>query len=78
MPDGLYSMERALFSRMPLNRGQIQALYWGTPIVFAEKDLKDGVLVGDLLRLSFSGGIGMLENPVVALPQTDQFNSLKQ
>ena len=65
MPDGLLHMERALFSRIPLEAGQLQALYWGTPIVFAEVDLADGLQEGDAVRMSFSGGIGVLENPVM-------------
>ena len=41
MPDGLLHMERMLFRRLPLEPGQLQVLYWGTPIVFAESDLAD-------------------------------------
>ena len=76
MPRGLFHMEQALFSRIPLEPGQLQALYWGTPIVFAESDLADGLLEGDVVRLEFSGGIGTLENPIAAQAQTDQLLSL--
>jgi 2-dehydro-3-deoxy-D-arabinonate dehydratase len=72
MPDGLLHMERALFSRIPLLPGQLQALFWGTPIVFAEADLPNGLQDGDSVRMSFSGGIGVLENPVIPLPSIDQ------
>ncbi len=72
MPDGLLHMERTLFSRIPLQPGQLQALYWGTPLVFAESDLADGLQEGDSVRMSFSGGIGVLENPVVPLASTGQ------
>ena len=78
MPDGLFHMEQALFSRLPLQPGELQVLYWGTPIVFAEADLADGLQIGDLMRLTFSGGIGRLENPVVELPTVDQLNGLER
>ncbi len=77
MPDGLLHMERTLFRRLPLEPGQLQALYWGTPIVFGEADLASGLLVGDVVRLTFSGGIGTLENPVVPLPETGQLADLE-
>ena len=77
MPDRLYHMERMLFSRIPLQPGQLQALYWGTPIVFAEADLPGGLQAGDLMRLTFSGGIGVLENPIVDLPVVDQLQRLR-
>ena len=76
MPDKLFHMERTLFSRIPLLRGQLQVLYWGTPIVFAEADLASGLLDGDVMRLTFSGGIGTLENRVAPLPETDQLRDL--
>ncbi len=72
MPDGLLHMERTLFSRIPLQHRQLQALYWGTPLVFAESDLADGLQEGDSVRMSFSGGIGVLENPVTPLVPTGQ------
>jgi 2-dehydro-3-deoxy-D-arabinonate dehydratase len=78
MPDGLLHMERFLFSRVPLMPGQLQAFYWGTPIVFGESDLFNGLAVGDLMRLNFSGGIGTLENTVIALPQTGQLDRLSR
>ena len=55
MPDGLLHMERTLFRRMPLELGQLQALYWGTPIVFSEADLADGLQTGDVVRMTFEG-----------------------
>lgn len=76
MPDRLFHLERMLFSRLPLRPGQLQVLYWGTPIVFSEADLPGGLLVGDVMRLSFGGGIGILENPIAALPVVDQFQDL--
>ena len=77
MPDGLFHMERSLFSRLPLMAGELQVLYWGTPIVFAEADLADGLQVGDVMRLNFSGGIGTLENRVEPLSDSDQYLDLK-
>jgi len=65
MPDGLLHMERMLFRRIPLRPGQMQVLYWGTPIVFAEADLPNGLQVGDVVRMTFSGGIGVLETSIV-------------
>ena len=77
MPDSLLHMERMLFRRLPLGPRQLQVLYWGTPIVFAEGDLADGLLVGDLVRMSFSGGIGTLDNTIVPLPETTQLGLLE-
>ena len=76
MPAGLFHMERILFARLPLHAGQLLALYWGTPIVFSEADLAGGLMEGDLLRLRFSGGIGVLENPVTVLRETDRLERL--
>ena len=76
MPDGLLHMERSLFSRIPLEPGQLQILYWGTPIVFAEADLADGLLEGDVVRMAFSGGIGVLENEIAAMAGTDQLEAI--
>ena len=76
MTDRLYHMERKLFSRLPLEPGQLLAFYWGTPIVFAESDLASGLLVGDVVRMCFSGGIGILENGIVPLPETGQLEGL--
>ena len=59
-PDGLFHLERSLFSRLPLKKGVLQLLYWGTPIVFSDADLEDGLLEGDTVRLTFGGGIGVL------------------
>jgi fumarylacetoacetate (FAA) hydrolase family protein len=78
MPERLFHMERILFSRIPLEPGQLQVLYWGTPIVFAEADLAGGLQVGDIMRLTFSGGIGTLENPIVALPEVTQLGLLAE
>ncbi len=76
MPDGRFHMERSLFSRIPLRAGELQVFYWGTPIVFADVDIADGLLVGDVVRMNFSGGIGTLENEIVELPQTGQLEKL--
>ena len=77
MPDGLLHMERTLFRRMPLEPGQLQALYWGTPIVFSEADLADGLQVGDVVRMTFEGGIGTLENEIEPLAETGQLRALE-
>ncbi len=77
MPDNLLHLERHLFRRIPLEARSLLAFYWGTPIVFAEADLSDGVQVGDVMRLHFSGGIGILENGVVALEDTGQLAGLE-
>ena len=77
MPDQLLHLERHLFNRMPLEPRTLQAFYWGTPIVFAETDLADGIQNGDVMRLEFSGGIGVLENPVVPMQETDQLQRLE-
>ena len=76
MPEGLYHMERSLFSRIPLKPRQLQVLYWGTPIVFAEADLAGGLVAGDIVRMSFSG-IGTLENSIADLPETGQLEALR-
>ena len=64
-------MERTLFGRMPLEPGQLQALYLGTPI---------RVLRGRPRRRAADGGpgahdllrrIGTLENEIEPLAQTD-------
>jgi fumarylacetoacetate (FAA) hydrolase family protein len=77
MPDGLLHMERMLFRRLPLEPRQLQVLYWGTPIVFAEADLADGLQVGDVVRMTFSGGIGTLDNEIEPLPETTQLGLLE-
>ena len=71
MPDGLFHLERSLFSRIPLKNHQLQILFWGTPIVFSDADLAEGLLDGDTVRMTFSG-VGELENPVVPLPDAGQ------
>ncbi len=75
MPDGLFHLERSLFSRIPLEQNTLQILYWGTPIVFSDKDLENGLLVGDRVKMTFDG-IGPLENPIVAFSKTEQLNWL--
>lgn len=77
MPDGLLHMERMLFRRLPLEPRQLQVLYWGTPIVFAESDLTSGLLEGDVVRMTFSGGIGTLDNQVVPMPEITQLELLE-
>jgi len=54
-----------------------EVLYWGTPIVFAEKDLPNGLQNDEVKRLTFSGGIGTLENSLVELAVKDQLRLLK-
>ena len=76
-PDGLYHLERSLFSRLPLMPGVLQILYWGTPIVFADEDLQDGLQEGDAVRLVFGGGIGVLENPIRPFPKVSQLGWLE-
>ena len=49
-----------------------------TPIVFAEADLASGLLAGDVAKLTFSGGIGTLENSIVPLPETTQLADLER
>lgn len=75
MPDGLFHLERSLFSRIPLEPDTLLVFYWGTPIVFAESDLAHGLRIGDLVRMTFQG-IGPLENPIVAFPENDQLQWL--
>ena len=77
MPDKLLHLERMLLRRLPLEPRQLLAFYWGTPIVFSEDDLADGLQVGDLVRMTFSGGIGTLENPIAAQPETTQLAGLE-
>ena len=77
MPDQLLHLERYLFNRIPLEPRMLLAFYWGTPIVFTEADLLDGLEDGDVMRLAFPGGIGVLENPVVPLAETDQLQGLQ-
>ena len=72
MSDGLYHLERSLFSRLPLGVGAMQLLYWGTPIVFAAQDLADGLQVGDTVRMDFGEAIGILQNRVVGPPDIGQ------
>ena len=78
MPDRRLHLERTLFSRVPLMPGQLQAFYWGTPIVFSEGDFPQGLQVGDVMRLHFSGGIGALENAVAAQDAADQLSALSK
>ena len=76
MPDGLFHLERMLFGRMALGAEMFQVLYWGTPIVFSEGDFPSGLQVGDVTRLTFGGGIGVLENPIVEMTLPDQLGIL--
>ena len=78
MHERLLHLERHLFTRIPLEPRMLLAFYWGTPIVFAETDFADGIQVGDVMRLRFSGGIGTLENPGVAREETGQLAGLQQ
>tara|TARA_B100000902_G_scaffold122956_1_gene122981 strand:+ start:1146 stop:2180 length:1035 start_codon:yes stop_codon:yes gene_type:complete len=77
MPDNLLHLERHLFRRIMLEPRNLLAFFWGTPIVFSEEDMSDGLQVGDVMKLEFSGGIGTLENEVVALPKTNQLEQLE-
>ena len=77
MPDGLLHLEKSLFNRLPLQKDTLQILYWGTPIVFADEDLRDGLQEGDIVRMSF-GALGVLENRIVAFPAQDQLRKLTQ
>ena len=63
MPGRLLHLEHHLFSRLSLAPRTLMAFYWGTPIVFAEADLATGLLDGDVMQLTFSGGIGVLKIP---------------
>lgn len=78
MPEGLFHMERTLLSRIPLEPGVLLALFWGTPIVFSDADLSEGLQVGDELCLRFSGGIGELRNRIVAPRTIDQLRILSE
>ena len=77
MPDRLFHLERSLFERIPLSDNQLQILYWGTPIVFSDADLKSGLLDGDTVKMTFSG-IGDLENPVKAWTPPGQLSNLNK
>jgi 2-dehydro-3-deoxy-D-arabinonate dehydratase len=76
MPARLLHMERALFGRLPLRSAELQGLFWGTPIVFSQDDVPDGLQEGDTMRLGFGGGIGVLENPIVAQAACTQLQEL--
>ncbi len=78
MPEGLFHLERALFRRLPLTADTLQLFYWGTPIVFGQEDLPDGLQAGDAVRMEFGGGIGALQNRIVSLPDTQQLRLLAQ
>jgi 2-dehydro-3-deoxy-D-arabinonate dehydratase len=75
MPDGLFHLEKSLFSRIPLEANTLLVFYWGTPIVFGEADLESGLLVGDRVAMTFEG-IGTLSNPIVPFPKTNQLEWL--
>ena len=76
MPDGLLHLERSLFNRLPLRNNVMQVLYWGTPIVFSNEDLKDGLQENDIVRMSFEG-LGILENRIDTFPDIDQMRGLE-
>ena len=38
--------------------------------------MPDGLQAGDVVRMTFSGGIGTLENGIELLAETDQLRSL--
>lgn len=76
MPDGLFHLERSLFSRLPLEPDTLQILYWGTPIVFSDRDLETGLREGDRVCMAFEG-IGPLENRIVPFPEMDQLRWLE-
>ena len=76
MPDGLFHLERSLFSRLPLEPDTLQVLYWGTPIVFSDRDLETGLREGDRVCMAFEG-IGPLENRIVPFPEMDQLRWLE-
>ena len=44
---------------------------------FLCEDLPEGLLEGDVVRLTFDG-IGVLENPIVPFPHTDQLQGLRE
>lgn len=77
MPDGLFHLERSLFERIPLEPEEFQVLFWGTPIVFSDTDLADGLLAGDRVRMSFEG-LGELENTITAQEPPDQLTRLRK
>ena len=76
MPDRLFHLERSLFSRLPLQEKTLQLLYWGTPIVFSERDLANGLQVDDVV-LMFFGGIGFLQNTIAPFPDSRQLERLE-
>ena len=77
MPNRLLHLERSLFTRLPLQRNVLQVLYWGTPIVFSNEDLRDGLQEGDIVRMSFEG-LGVLENRIATFPKVDQLRGLEE
>lgn len=77
MPDGLYHLEQSLFTRLPLPKNSLQILFWGTPIVFGETDLKNGLKEGDRVRMIFDG-IGTLENRIGQFPKKNQLQWLEK
>ena len=76
MPGRLLHLERHLFSRAAPSTAHPDGVLLGTPIVFAEADLATGLVEGDVMQLEFSGGIGILENPVVPLEEPAQLQGL--
>ena len=45
--------------------------------MFSEADLADGLQTGDVVRMTFSGGIGTLENGIEPLAETGQLRALE-
>ena len=76
-PTAFLHLERSLFSRLPLEPDTLQILYWGTPIVFSDRDLETGLREGDRVCMAFEG-IGPLENLIVPFPHTDQLQWLER
>ena len=76
MPGRLFHLERSLFSRLPMAEKTLQLLYWGTPIVFSETDLPNGLKLDDTVRMSF-GGIGDLQNTIGPFTRNRQLARLE-
>ncbi len=64
MPDGLLHMERTLFGRT-FGAGATHTARRGTS------------QVGDVVRMTFSGGIGTLENEIKPQAETGQLRALE-
>ena len=77
MPDGLYHLEKSLFSRIPLSPETLLVLYWGTPIVFGEQDLAGGLQTGDTVSMTFAN-IGHFSNCIEPFPKHNQLEWLER